>query len=98
MENDQNLPKTFIVKIVQENHSQITIITKENNHNIEITIVEDFQIEEIQKVSQQTDIVDQTIKITNIEITTRDQFQIEVITQITMKWFPFKPSNIISFK
>ena len=50
--------KTFRVKIVQENNSQITIKTTDNNHLIDITIAEDLQIEEIHK----KDIVGQTVK------------------------------------
>ena len=55
--------KTFTATIVQENHSLITIIPLDNNHLTEITIAEDLQIEEFQKISHKIDIVDQTVKL-----------------------------------
>ena len=90
MENQINhyKTKTFTVIIVQENNSQITMIIIDNNHLIEITIVESLQIEEIHKKnSRKLDIEDQTVKITNIEIFIQDQIQTEVIHQITIKIF-----------
>ena len=83
MENQINhyKTKTFTVIIVQENNSQITMITIDSNHLIEITIVESLQIEEIHKKnSRKLDIEDQTVKITNIEIFIQDQIQTETKT------------------
>ena len=50
--------KIFTVEIFQENNSQITIITTDNKHLIDITIAEDIQMEYTHK----RDIVDQTVK------------------------------------
>ena len=77
MKKDQKLPekKTFILKIVQENHFQIIQITLENNHRIIRIIEEDHPTKEIHEVSQKTDIVDRIVEILNIEITIHDQTQ-----------------------
>ena len=74
--------KTFTVTIVQENHILITIMSLENNHSRDITIVEDLQIKEIHVISHKIDIIDQTVKTINIEIIIQDQTQTEATTQI----------------
>ena len=59
MKKDQNLPKkTFIVKIVQENHFQITPI----HHN-----------KDIHQNSHKTDTFDHIAERVNVEITIQDQ-------------------------
>ena len=67
--------KTFIVKIVSENHFQITQITLDNNHLTIRIIEDDHQIKKIHDFSRKTDIVDQTVEIVSIEITNQDQIQ-----------------------
>ena len=56
-----------MVKIVQENYSQITKITIDNNHLIIISIEEDLQIQEIHKISRKTGILAQTVKLASTE-------------------------------
>ena len=77
--------KSFTVKIVQENHSQITIITLDNNHLTEITTVEGPQTKKIHAFSHKIDIFDQIVKTINIEIIIQDQIQTEVTTPITIE-------------
>ena len=67
--------KTFIVKIAQENHFQITPITLDNNHLIIRIIEEDHHTKEIHEVFHKTDIVDHIVEIVNIKITIEDQIQ-----------------------
>ena len=81
--NDQNLPnKNIHCKNSSGNHSQILIITIDNNHLTEILIAEDLQIKAIHKAIHNIDIVDLIVKITNIETNTQYQIQTEVIRQI----------------
>ena len=70
--------KTFIVKIVQENHFQITQITLENNHLIFPIIEADNQTKENPKISHKTDIRDQTVETISVEITIQDQIQTDL--------------------
>ena len=74
--------KTFTERIVQEKHFLTHLMSLENNHPTDMTIVEDLQIKEVHVVSHKVDIVDQTVKTTNIEIIIQDQTQTETITQI----------------
>ena len=67
--------KTFIVKIVQENHFHITLITPENIHFILQIIEEDHHTKKFHKISHKTDIVDRIVEIVNIEITIQNQIQ-----------------------
>ena len=71
----QKIPKTFIVIIVQKNHSQITQITLDNNHLIIRIIEDDHQTKEAHETSHKTDVVDQTVEIISIEINIQDQIQ-----------------------
>ena len=70
--------KTSIVKIVQENDSQITQVTLDNNHLIIRTTEDDQQTNEIHKNPHKTDIIDQTVEIISIEITIQDQIQTDL--------------------
>ena len=54
----------------------------DNNHPLDINIVEDLQIEEFHEISHKIDIFDQTVKTINIEIIIQDQTQTEADTRI----------------
>ena len=73
--------KSFTVEIVRKNHSQITIITLDNNHLTEIITVEGPQTKEIHAFSHKIDIFDQIVKTIIIEII----IQREVTTPITIE-------------
>ena len=52
MKKDQNLPnKNIIVRIAQENHSQIPILPLDHNHLSDITTAENLQPKEIHELS-----------------------------------------------
>ena len=65
--------KIFIVKIVQENHFQITSITLDNNHPIIQIIEDDHHTKKNYEISHKTDTVDHIVEILNIKITIQDQ-------------------------
>ena len=77
--------KISILKVVQENYTQITIITEDNNHPTKIIIADDLQTEEIHKIPHNLDIADLIVKLINRETTTQDQIQTEAITQIIIQ-------------
>ena len=74
--------KTFTVIIIHENYFLITIMSLDNTHTTDITIVEDLLIKEVHEISRKIDIVDQTVKTINVEIIIQDQTEIEATIQI----------------
>ena len=75
MKKDPNLPKIYYVIKVQENHSQVSQITQEINHNITPVIEVDRPNEEIHEISHKIDIADRIAKITKTIIPDRIQTQ-----------------------
>ena len=82
-----NHTRLYKVLVSQVNHSQIPTTITNHSLFIEIVFAEDPRTEETHKNFHKTDIVDQTVKITNIAIITQDQTQIEVIIRTIIEIF-----------
>ena len=83
MKKDQKLPnKNIHSKNSSENHSQISIITIDNNDPTKITIAGDLQVEEIHKISHKLDIAGLIVQTISFKATAQDQTQTEVFIQI----------------
>ena len=82
--------KTFLVILVQEKNSLLTITALANNHLINLFIEEDLQLKEIHKKSHKIYTADQIVKIISIEITIQDQIQKETIIRASLKTVPIQ--------
>ena len=79
MKKDQNLPKkTFTVIILPDNYFQLPPTILDTNHLIIQTIEDDHLTKEIHAIFHKTDIVDQTVELSNIETTIQDRIQADL--------------------
>ena len=74
-----NQIETFKVRIFQENHSHLFIVTAGHNQHIPTIFVEDSQIDEIYKTIYKTDVVDQTVRVITTGAVNQDSALLEVI-------------------
>ena len=75
----------FKLKLSQENHFQIVIVTIGYNPPIEIVFTEDHHIFEFHKTTRKINTADQITKIISIETTTQDQTQTEEIIKVIIR-------------
>ena len=83
MKKDQKIAKQKYS--FQKNHSQISIITIDNNDPTIITLAGDLQIKEFYNISHKIDIAGLILQIINFKSAAQDQTQTEVFTQIIIE-------------